>query len=131
MNSKKRNIFINKKTKENGGEIKGLDKLNYFERMIIPYDKKGKKLFITQYLSGDGNELNKKFWAVNSSSRFAFELYSWMAREEAKDVLDFQFEKKLKNIVGSPKNPNMDVYIEKKDEIIFIESKFNHSSFDV
>ena len=38
--------------------------------------KQGK--FISQYLEGDGNEISKKFWSVKSSSRLAFDLYSWI-----------------------------------------------------
>lgn len=126
MNGKTRKAFEETRKKDCGLYLSGADKLKYFERLIKPYDKKERKVFITQYLSADGNELNHKFWSINSSSRFAFELYSWMANDP--EVLDFEFEKKLYNIKGSPKKPNMDVYIEKKDTIIFIESKFSEHS---
>lgn len=97
--------------------------LEYFRRLIKPYIKnKVNDYFITQYLQADGNELSKKFWSIHSSSRFAFELYSWMAEDER--IQDFCFEKKLEGLNGAEKKPNMDVYIQTKDRIYFIESKF-------
>ena len=113
------------KQKENGiKSITDEKKLDYFQRLITPYKKNGvSKTFISQYLEADGNELSKKFWSVRSSSRFAFELYSWMANDDR--IKDICFEKKLKAIKGSNKKPNMDVYIEKDNRIIFIESKFS------
>ncbi|NLY48683.1 MAG: hypothetical protein GX059_06640 [Clostridiales bacterium] len=88
-----------------------------------PYEKKNQiKTFISQYNSGDGNELKKKFWSVHSSSRYAFEAYSWLANE--KSCLDIEFEMKLPALTGySVGAPNMDVYIEFTDKNIFIESK--------
>lgn len=109
------------------GYISTKEKVEYFNRLTKSYTKNHEKhYFIMQYLDGDGNELKKKFWSIKSSSRFAFELYSWLAKE--KDVVDFQFEKKLKTINGSKRPPNMDVYIEKKDEAIFIESKLTEKT---
>ena len=102
-------------------------RLEYFQRLIKPYTKKGEtKYFIMQYLDGDGNELNKKFWSIHSSSRFAFELYSWMANDSR--ITDFSFEKKLMGLNEAKKGPNMDVYIEKTNEAFFIESKFTEKT---
>ena len=102
-------------------------KVEYYKRLCIPYKKRSaNKFFIDQYLNGDGNELKSHFWSNNSSSRLAFELYSWLANEEK--VLDFEFEFKLKGIKHSPKRPNMDVFIETNEEIIFIESKYTEMS---
>ena len=103
------------------------DKLAYLERLQIPYEKKGKeKYFIFQYLSGAGNELGAKFWSPHSSSRMAFELYSVLA--ENKRVLDFEFERQLPGLNSGGMGPNMDVFIETEDELIFVESKFTESA---
>lgn len=40
------------------------------------------------------------------------------------DVIDFEFEYKLPNLKSGGMGPNMDVFIETKDELIFVESKF-------
>ena len=98
-------------------------KLVYLEEMILPYEKNHeKKFFIEQYLRGAGNELSGKFWELRSSSRLAYDLYSWMKDEER--ILDFEFEYQLPGLKSGGIGPNMDVYIETNDEIIFIESKF-------
>lgn len=99
-------------------------KFEYFQRLIEPYTKKNvKRFFIDQYLNGDGNELKSKFWSKKSSSRFAFDLYSWLAKDP--NVLDFQFEFKLPGMASGGKTPNMDVFIETENKLIFIESKFS------
>ena len=108
-------------------EIDDIKKLEYFKRLIKPYKKRGEeKYFINQYLSADGNELKSKFWSETSSSRLAFELYSWIAQVES--VVDFEFEYKLKGIYRSPKKPNMDVFIETNDTVYFIESKYTEDA---
>lgn len=107
-------------------------KKEYYKRLISPYsDKQGKeKLFIDQYLQGSGNELESKFWSPNSSSRLAFDLYSWLVNENC--IVDFQFEKKLPGVICSKKGPagvpNMDVYFETDRNRVFIESKYTESS---
>lgn len=107
--------------------LKKEKRVEYFERLIKPYEKNGiKEYFIMQYLDGDGNELNEKFWSTHSSSRFAFELYSWMAN--CNSIKDICFEKKLIGLNETKRSPNMDVYIELDNRIIFIESKFSESS---
>lgn len=90
----------------------------YLLRLLTP-DKNG-DCFLFQYLEGDGNELQKKFWAPNSSSRMAFELYSGL-KEYVKEL---KFEFKLPRLCSGGKAPNMDVMIETEHDIIFIESKF-------
>ena len=110
--------------KEKSGQyIDPDDKKEYLIRLNTPYEKKNQiKTFISQYNSGDGNDLKKKFWSVHSSSRYAFEAYSWLANE--KSCLDIEFEMKLPALTGySVGAPNMDVYIEFTDKNIFIESK--------
>ncbi len=103
------------------------EKVSYFERLIKPYTKKKTKKFaIDQFLRGAGNELSYKFWRKTSSSRMAFDLYSWM--QEDKQVLDFEFEYPLPGLKSGGMGPNMDVYIETKDEIIFVESKFTEEA---
>ena len=97
-------------------------KQEYLKRLKLPYVKKGiRKTFYEQYDNGSGNELEEKFWSPISSSRFAFEMYSWLALKE--EILDIEFELKLVG-VNSRGVPNMDVFIEKVDEAIFIESKY-------
>lgn len=100
-------------------------KFEYFQRLIEPYTKKNvKRFFIDQYLNGDGNELKDKFWNVISSSRLAFDLYSWIPGVE--------FEFKLPGVICSNKGaagvPNMDVYIETDEHMVFIESKYTESA---
>lgn len=102
--------------------------IEYLKRLMSDsYVKKGEtKYFIFQYLRGAGNELNAKFWSEHSSSRMAFELYSGLAHNDA--VEEFEFEKQLEGPKSGGMGPNMDVYIETKDEIIFIESKFTEKA---
>ena len=103
------------------------EKQNYFERLIIPYKAKEQtRFFIEQYIKGDGKELSKNFWNVKSSSRMAFDLYSWIAK--CPKVIDFSFEYKLPRLKSGGNGPNMDVFIETEDEIIFIESKFSEKA---
>ena len=100
----------------------------YLLKLFSPYKKKGEiKFFIFQYLRGAGKELNKKFWSPVSSSRLAFNLYSWLAKNDS-PVVDFEFEYQLPGLKSGGMGPNMDVYIETKDEIIFIESKFTEKA---
>ena len=89
--------------------------------------KQGK--FISQYLEGDGNEISKKFWSVKSSSRLAFDLYSW--------IDGVSFEKKLPGIICRKSStgkkstagvPNMDVCFNLNNTTIYIESKYTESS---
>lgn len=105
------------------------EKLKYLEEMIRSY-KKGKQdhYFIEQYLRGAGNELASKFWELRSSSRMAYDLYSWMKSNEYPEIMDFQFEFLLPNLKSGGTGPNMDVFIETKHELIFIESKFTESA---
>ena len=106
-------------------KINNEDKLRYLESMIQPYEKKKqKKYFIEQFLNGSGNELKDKFWELKSSSRMAYDLYSWMKDDE--NIKDFEFEFKLPGLKSGGNGPNMDVFIETKDELIFIESKFHN-----
>lgn len=103
------------------------DKVTYFNRLIESYEKQNKKkFFIDQYLKGAGNELKDHFWAEKSSSRMAFDLYSWMKDE--KNVLDIEFEFRLPALASGGMGPNIDVFIETKEELIFIESKFTESA---
>ena len=105
-------------------------KVKYYERLIKPYTKGGKKKFaIEQFLRGAGNELSDKFWHEISSSRMAFDLYSWMQNGEYDNVItDFEFEYPLPPLNSGGMGPNMDVFIETKDELIFIESKFTEKA---
>lgn len=120
-----RNQYQNNRVKENNDKshLSLDDKLAYIQRLMQPYQKSSREYFLFQYLEGDGNELKDSFWSVYSSSRFAFELYSWMANDDR--VKEFAFERKLVGLrlKGRPTPPNMDVYLEIDDRVIFIESK--------
>ena len=104
------------------------EQIEYLKRLMFDsYEKKGQtKFFIFQYLQGAGNELQSKFWSEHSSSRMAFELYSGLAKN--KDVIDLEFEKQLDGPKSGGMGPNMDVYIETEEEIIFVESKFTEKA---
>ena len=103
--------------------------VQYFKKMIVPYEKKGEKKYaILQYVRGAGNELEDKFWQDHSSSRMAFDLYSWMQEDKYFEIKDFSFEYPLPRLNSGGMGPNMDVYIETEDEIIFIESKFTEKA---
>jgi hypothetical protein len=103
------------------------EKISYIKKLIDPYEKHNKKkLFIEQYLKGAGNELKDHFWAEISSSRMAFDLYSWMKNEAS--VLDIEFEFLLPGLASGGMGPNIDIYIETNEELIFIESKFTESA---
>ena len=107
--------------------ITDAEKLEYLEKMIQPYEKKNRKKYpIVQFLLGDGKELYEKFWQKKSSSRMAYDLYSWMKDDER--IVDFEFEFQLPRLKSGGKGPNMDVYVETKDELIFIESKFTEKA---
>ena len=96
-------------------------------KLMDKYEKKGtQSYFLLQYLNGAGNELGTKFWQPHSSSRMAFDLYSWLKTDH--EALDFCFEKQLNGMKSGGMGPNMDVFIETVDEVIFIESKFTESA---
>ena len=100
---------------------------SYLKRLFTPYRKGGKiHLFVMQFLGGDGNELKKKFWSKRSSSRMAFELYSGLKDND--DIKELFFEYPLPGLASGGKGPNMDVYIETENDIIFIESKFKEKA---
>lgn len=96
-----------------------------------------KDSFYDQFSKGNGSELKEniyfskrwnkrirkpaKFFNIISSSRLAFELYSWLINESA--VQDLKFEYKLPKLNGG-NYPNMDVYILHNNTITFIESKY-------
>lgn len=110
-----------------GKYISNEEKLNYFERLIKPYKFKGySRFFIEQYLKGAGKELSGSFWNVKSSSRMAFDLFSWLVN--SRSVIDFSFEYKLPRLQSGGESPNMDVFIETSNEIIFIESKYSEKA---
>jgi len=98
----------------------------YLKRLITPYIGGGeRKIFFDQFINGSGNELDNKFWSPRSSSRLCFDLYSCFVHNPK--VRDIEFEYKLPPIYSAGKKaspPNMDVYIETDDYIVFIESKF-------
>lgn len=110
-----------------GKYIPNEEKLKYYERLIQPYTLKGStRFFIEQFLHGAGKELSGSFWNVKSSSRMAFDLYSWLAYSPS--VKDFSFEYKLPRLQSGGEGPNVDVFIETSDEIIFIESKYSEKA---
>lgn len=122
MNRKEFELAL--KTKYNGSdEIPENEKENYLRRLKKTYYKKGCcKSFYDQFNAGSGSELKEKFWSTHSSSRFAFEMYSWMANDNR--INDIEFELKLVACSNASRGvPNMDVFIELPDKLVFIESK--------
>lgn len=117
--------------KNNKGYISLPTRNEYLSRLNKPYIKKNiVKSFYSQFNHGSGHEIETgKFWAKTSSSRLAFDLYSW--RAERNNFIDFEFEKKLPGIWYKQNKesgvPNMDVYFETTEEITFIESKFTEN----
>ena len=59
-------------------------------------------------------------------SVMAFDMYSWLVYSPI--VNDFSFEYKLPHLKSGGEGPNMDVFIETIDEIIFIESKYSEKA---
>lgn len=125
---------MNKKDfiKTNKGTISSTKRNEYLSRLNKTYVKNNIiKSFYSQFNHGSGHEIETgKFWAYISSSRLAFDLYSWRADRD--NFIDFEFEKKLPGIWYKPNKessgvPNMDVYFETTEEITFIESKFTES----
>ena len=112
-----------KKANENRKRLKSTEELEYYHRLTEEYGEK--KLFVAQYVNGDGHELKSHFWSCKSSSRFCFELYSWLAKQP--EIKHIEFEKKLKSFKGAKRCPNMDVYIEKQTKVYFIESKLTET----
>ena len=105
------------------------EQLNYLKDMMRPYIKGRKKKYpLLQFLHGSGNELENKFWQDHSSSRMAYDLYSWMREEKYTQIKDFDFEHKLPKLDSGGTGPNIDVFIETEDEIIFVESKFTEKA---
>lgn len=108
----------------NGEFIEDDLKKYYIQKLGTAYTKMGKrKYFLDQFAAGAGNELNLKFWNKKSSSRFAFDLYSWMAYDNLIDDMEFEFH--LPRLASGGMGPNMDVYVKTGNEVIFIESKFS------
>lgn len=84
-----------------------------------------KKPWVLYYIEASGNELHRNFWSKRSSSRLCFDLFRDIAN--LKSVKSFQFEKILPGLASGGSGPNMDVYFETKEEIVFIESKFSEN----
>lgn len=86
--------------------------------------------FFDDLNNGDGNELKSKFKALYSSSALGVNFFGFFKRHLDKfsvlgesNFIVGQFEKKLKTgLGGNP--PNLDFYLENKNCIIGIESKF-------
>ena len=80
---------------------------------------------------GDGDELRMKFCAAHSSTALAVNCFAWFKSPERRQSLsllnrtgakDLHFEYKLPIFKGGTP-PNMDVWIERGDEVLAIESK--------
>lgn len=121
---------IRKKLSSKALDIENL-KEKYLNALEKAYEKEGQqKCFKTQFEKGKGKELNSKFWSPISSSRLAFELYSWIANfSQCKDI---EFEFKLPGIISgkNESSPYMDVFIKTEKELWFIESKFTEEVKD-
>jgi len=70
-----------------------IDKENeYINRLKKEYIKGGKIYsYYKQFEKGQGKELRDKFWSPASSSRYAFEMYSWLANYEFCENIEFEF----------------------------------------
>ncbi|HQO78115.1 MAG TPA: hypothetical protein PLG17_06345 [Thermodesulfobacteriota bacterium] len=87
--------------------------------------------FEEELRKGDGNELRMKFCAAHSSTALAVNCFAWFRQTERlpyltllgrKGAKDVRFEVKLPIFRGG-RHPNMDVWIDRDDEVIAIESK--------
>jgi hypothetical protein len=81
-------------------------------------------------LQGSGDELNKKFCALHSSSALAVNTFAPFKNRlndlivlENKGFQQLNFEKKLPTGLGGTP-PNLDIFLQREDEVIAIESKF-------
>ena len=105
--------------------------IDYLRRLSDPFTKGDKQdCFILHYLQGSGSELKEKFWSPLSSSRLCFDLYSWMGSDSRYKTIEF--EKKLPGIISGSRqiSPNMDVFFEHGDDIVFIESKYTETTIN-
>jgi len=87
-------------------------------------DDRFKKMF----LNGNGNELDGKACALHSSSMLAFNFFYWIDETHPFEMDGYKFTKayfevQLPTLQGSTP-ANMDVVLEGKDVLLFIESKF-------
>ena len=129
-NKKEANLKTRFGSASNPNRIDNEKEKEYLKRLRCPYVKNGEtKIFYNQYENAPGKELDGSFWSPRSSSRFAFEAYSWLAKEEF--CKDIEVEYKLPKIHdgrGKENNrimpPTMDVFIRTESDIWFIESKF-------
>lgn len=100
------------------------DMSTYFNRLI--WKPNNRAPFIYDYISGDGDELASKFWNEKSSSRLAFDMWSWLVDHPS--VKSISFERKLPGVIASRRGtsgvPNMDVYVNTEDTLLFVESKY-------
>jgi len=86
--------------------------------------------FESEFDSGSGNELRKKFRAVHSSSALVVNTFAPMKDNLSElDMLDvhgirsLKFEKKLPTgLMGTP--PNLDLFVENETDVVAVESKF-------
>lgn len=98
----------------------------YFNLLLKPYTKNGvEKRPFYQFAEGGGQELGSKFWNKKSSSRLAFDLYSWMEFDDS--IKDVEFEYHLPGLQSDGYGPNMDVFIETDRNVFFVESKFTEN----
>lgn len=112
-----------------GKRIEKDERFIYESRLAKTYKKKDeKRCFLDQLINGSGNELKDKFWSKISSSRLAFDIYSWLAEDLS--CIDIQLEYKMPGIIskGRECKANMDVMIETENDIWFIESKFTETA---
>ena len=102
----------------------------YEKRLKTEYVKEQKILsFYNQFRDAQGQELKDKFWNPASSSRYAFEMYSWLANETFVSALEFEYLlPQIHNANGRINKkicfPDMDVFFSTAGNIYFIESKF-------
>lgn len=100
------------------------DMETYFHRLTWKPAKRSP--FIYDYIAGDGDELASKFWNTKSSSRLAFDMWSWLVDHAS--VKSIAFERKLPGVIASYKGPagvpNMDIFLSTESTLLYVESKF-------
>lgn len=115
---------------EDRNRIGAAAQADYVRRLKRRYRKNGAdKCFYDQFEAGQGHELAGHFWAPASSSRFAFEAFSWLADQPFCEDIEFEYAlPKLRDGLGrendSIRPPTVDVFFRTASEYVFIESKF-------
>jgi nucleoid DNA-binding protein len=119
---KKRMEFLNLKVDENS--VTEIERVN--ANLYYPL----KEAEIESFKKADGNELETKAAKVNSSAALLLNVFTPLRRGEKITLQGFgefnsyELEKQLQVLNGNGKKANIDMLLENKKSIIYIESKF-------